>query len=244
MLLDLDLVRETGRDAACLCLASQQTIAESAQRPEAFLHPEELAYLRSLTAEKRKREFTLGRHAAKQALARLDGALLGPQVHIRPGVFGQPVVTPSGALPLSVCITHSGSFAAAVAFPGGHPIGIDLEQIDPAQIEALKSQISEEELPQSLGEISQAERYARVWTVKEALSKILRCGLTTPFSVLALAGDPVLDGPAFSGQFRNFEQYRFLSLATSRMVFAIVYPRRTEAVFCTESALSFLAGSH
>jgi hypothetical protein len=79
--------------------------------------------------------------------------------------------------------------------------------------------------------------------VKEALSKILRCGLTCPFTVFQLSEDSKMKGCLFTGGFVNFPQYQFISLATEKMAFAIVFPRRTEAQFYRKSIMEFLKPS-
>jgi len=79
-------------------------------------------------------------------------------IHIRPGVFQQPVVSGPGCEDLSICITHSGTLAAAVAFPTGHPLGIDLEWHDHALVETLKEHVAPHELPPAALCASETER--------------------------------------------------------------------------------------
>ncbi len=164
-----------------------------------------------------------------------------PEIHIRPGVFQQPVVIGPGCGELSACITHSGTFAAAIAFPTGHPMGIDIEWHDNAVLETLKQHVETHELPPTELCASEAERYTRVWTVKESLSKILKCGLTTPFSILRLRADPSAGGPVWSGGFENFSQYRFISLCSKELSFALVHPGRTTVVVALEKIIHFTA---
>ena len=253
LLLQLELKRDSGRQTACLFLAHDSQYAALSTRPESLLHTEELKYFHSLSALKRKKDYLLGRYAAKRALLSLSltrsapavlsppGIHFAPAIYIRPGVFQQPVVSGPGCEDLSVCITHSGTLAAAVAFPTGHPLGIDLEWHDEALVETLKQHIDPHELPPAELCASEAERYTRVWTVKESLSKILRCGLTTPFSVLRLQAGPVASGRVWSGGFENFSQYRFISLCSQRLSFALVHPGRTNVGVALEQIINFAA---
>jgi phosphopantetheinyl transferase len=227
LLLKVELQRESGCQTACLLLTHSSHYPELSERPESVLHPEELKYFHSLHALKRKKDFLLGRYAAKRALLNLAVTHSAPAIHIRSGVFQQPVVSGPGCEELSVCITHSGTIAAAIAFPTGHPLGIDIEWHDDALVETLKNHIDHHELPPADLCDSEAERYTRVWTVKESLSKILQCGLTTPFSVFRLQADPVTRGGVWSGGFENFAQYRFISICSEKLSFALVHPGRT-----------------
>jgi phosphopantetheinyl transferase len=149
------------------------------------------------------------------------------------------VVIGLGCEELSACITHSGNFAVAIAFPTGHPIGIDIEWHDNAVLETLKQHVDTHELPPAELCASEAERYIRVWTVKESLSKILQCGLTTPFSILKLRAEPSVEGRVWSGEFENFSQYRFISLSSPKLSFALVHPRRTKVLLPPEQIISF-----
>ena len=239
LLLRLELERESGRQTACLLLVHASKYAVLSGQPESVLHPEELKYFHSLSALKRKTDYLLGRYAAKRALLSLSPTPSAPDIHIRPGVFQQPVVIGRGCEELSACITHSGTFAAAIAFPTGHPLGIDIEWHDNAVLETLKQHVETPELPPTELCASEAERYIRVWTVKESLSKILQCGLTTPFSVLKLRADPIPNRRAWSGEFENFSQYRFISLSSPQLSFALVHPRRTKVVLPIEQIINF-----
>jgi 4'-phosphopantetheinyl transferase len=239
LLLNVELERESGRQTACLFLIHVSQYAALSSQPEAVLHAEELKYFHSLSALKRKKDYLLGRYAAKRALLYLSQTASAPEIHIRPGVFQQPVVIGPACEELSACITHSGTFAAAIAFPTGHPLGIDLEWHDDAVLETLKQHVETPELPPTELCASEAERYIRVWTVKESLSKILQCGLTTPFSVLKLRADPVPNGRAWSGEFENFSQYRFISLSSPKLSLALVHPRRTKVMLPIEQIINF-----
>ena len=240
LLLKVLLQRSADLESACLFLVHDLQYAELAERPESVLHAQELKYFNSLSALKRKKDFLLGRYAAKRALHDLTHTGSAPAIHIRSGVFQQPVVSGPGCEQLSVCITHSGSVAAAIAFPTGHPLGIDIEWHDNTLLETLSNHIRAHELPPAELCASEAERYTRVWTVKESLSKILQCGLTTPFWVFNLCGDPVSTPGVWQGGFENFGQYRFISLCSQKLSFALVHPGRTTVVVPLQQIINFI----
>lgn len=169
----------------------------------------------------------LGRVAAKKAIAVLRPDLPSRDVAIDGGVFQQPVVWSRDALPVNVSITHTGFLASAVAFPAGHPLGIDMERIDSADIETIKTQVSIGEVPAASPGSTEAERFTRVWTIKEALSKILGCGMMTPFSLFTPIDAEFWRDGSYRGGFKFFPQYRFVSVTTSQVALALVHPART-----------------
>lgn len=228
--INLDLERENQTERSCLILIDEAYYQKLVAKPETILHPEELKYFESLKALKRKKEYFLGRFAAKHALLRLTGGLSLSEILIKPGVFQQPIAVGSGCDRYSVCISHSGNIAAGIAYPSGHPLGIDIEWYEDKNLETLKSQIESKEIPDMSGCRTESERYTRAWTVKESLSKVLRCGLTTPISVLALNPEPQIKHGLWSGGFENFGQYRFLSISSDKFAFAITHPGRTKLV--------------
>jgi 4'-phosphopantetheinyl transferase EntD len=91
---------------------------------EAMLFPEEQALL-TRAVDKRRREFTTGRHCARRALASLGIA----PVPILPGLRGAPQWPPA----IVGSITHCASYRAAAVAPAARvaTIGIDAEPHGP-----------------------------------------------------------------------------------------------------------------
>ena len=242
LLLDLELKRDSHSDHACLSLAHYSLYPELTQSAASFLHPRELAYFNSLSELKRKTDFLMGRYAAKLALKRLIPGAHGSDIDIRPGVFQQPLVTGPACQGVSVCITHSAHLSAALAFPTSHPVGIDLEAIEASHLPSLQEHVETSEFPADVRSIDEdIASYTRAWTIKEALSKVLRCGLMTPFSVLRLADDGAIQNQTWSGGFENFHQYRYLSLASPKFAFALVHPGRTQPIIALEQIQAFVS---
>ena len=189
-----------------------------------ILHPSERRYFCSLPAERRKVTYLLGRYAAKQALSLLLGEPDCSRIEIASGVLDQPVVRYPASEPFDVSISHTDAVACAIAFPALLPMAIDIEQIDRRRSEVMKTQILPYELDEAVRRGTAEESApALVWTAKEALSKVLRCGLTCPFDLLAI--DRIESGGRPStGTFRHFGQYKFHSWIRGEVVATIVLP--------------------
>ena len=176
------------------------------------LHEVERAYLATLTAPRRRQSYLLGRLAARRALGRLLGAEQVARLAMGRGVFGQPVLEHDGA-GFGVSITHTGDVGAAVAYPLGFPMGIDVEGAQPERVGTMQTQFTTEEL-QTVAEMPEERRCVAttaIWTAKEALSKVMGCGMTGGFKILAVK-DVSASAEGFSGYFETFYQYQFLSL--------------------------------
>jgi 4'-phosphopantetheinyl transferase EntD len=195
-----------------------------------FLHPHELAQYEKLTVPRRRSSFLLGRYVAKQALATLLRESAPARIEIAPGVFTQPVVKFPTSEPVGVSITHAGELACALAFPEIHPMGIDVERLDGKSLEAMKSQILPDELrPEALDRVSELVRCTVIWTAKEALSKVLTCGLMCPFALLETV-DLQPEAAGYGGHFRHFGQYKFHARVVHDHVLSIVLPKWTTMV--------------
>jgi 4'-phosphopantetheinyl transferase len=174
---------------------------------------------------KRRQEFFLGRYAAKTALAVWNRRPSLAEFTIVPGAFEQPVVVePSAA---DVTLAHTANVAIAVAHERGHPLGIDVEVVDAERIEVLRSQVGRGEVPAGFP-FPEHEALFLAWSAKEALSKALRCGLTCPFELLAVA-DLRADATGLcTGAFANFGQYRFASWIAGGRTFALAASRNAK----------------
>ena len=126
-----------------------------------------------MSSLRRRRDFELGRHAAHCAVGALFAAHDVRRDRIASGVFDQPVLEGPAAARLDVTLSHSGGLAAAVAFPRGHPLGLDLERLDPDRAAPLAAYASaaEQSLVDDLG-LDELQAVTRLWTAKEALSKV------------------------------------------------------------------------
>src|SRR5258708_15916106 len=112
-----------------------------------FLGPLETAYFSTLRSERRRNSYLLGRYAAKLALREPLSERNPKGVEILKGVFEQPIVHSGGKGGWGVTISHSDSLAVCLAFPAGHPFGVDVERFDQARQETIRSQLPPPALP-------------------------------------------------------------------------------------------------
>lgn len=222
------LARQDSHYSAALAWASTSEYDALAKSLQMFLTSVESLYFRSLPADRRKKSYLLGRYAAKQALRAMSPGLDPSKIEVASGVFQYPVVRPALAEPTGVSISHSELVACALGYSEMHPLAIDVEDLVPDRSEVMKTQILPREL-EAAGAVwpfPSQHRCTMIWTAKEALSKMLRCGMTCPYSILAVK-DLYSEGRTFGGQFENFGQYRFQTWIGSASVMSIVLPRNS-----------------
>ena len=163
-----------------------------------FLLPEELAEGARFRHPGRRRQWLLGRAAAKVLLLRLRGvggnAAAARSLRIVRQDAGWPqACTAAGEpLPLSLSISHSGERALCAVCPKAvGALGADLEKIEPRSAAFLEDFYTEAER-RLLSRLSGRERETAVnavWSLKEALLKALWSGLrrrATDIEILSL----------------------------------------------------------
>jgi hypothetical protein len=85
---------------------------------------------------------------------------------------GQPLVPG-----LAVSVSHTHQLVAVAASTDG-PIGVDLEEVQPRQVQELADRwFAPEELAWMSGQPNQLDGFLRLWTAKEAVGKALGRGL-------------------------------------------------------------------
>lgn len=195
-----------------------------------FLTRFELDFFEDLSSCTRQKSYLMGRFTAKVALGNL---LKEPNLHkigISPGVFGQPGVVYWCEDAPGISISHCDEFAAAIAFPNGHPCGIDIETISFTQVDAIRSQLSHSELKWAAeADGSFAQNCTLVWTAKEALSKVLKCGLMSPMEILEISQVLPLGEGLWEAHYCNFPQYKSLCWTNGLAAMSLAMPRKSVA---------------
>ena len=223
----LTLTRPAETLHAGLCVSQFPTFENYEEFSDLF-HPEERAYYKTLQFEKRIHSYLIGHLTGKKAIASLIGNDNLARIIIRSGIFRQPIATCENQQNIQVSISHCDNFGAAIAFPEAHPMGIDIERINSEQNEAIGREASEFEirLIQRLP-FDYEVMLTLLWTVKEALSKILRTGLTASFKIYEIAKIETQSDSLIS-IYKNFAQYKALSFMLDHYICTIAYPLKTE----------------
>lgn len=144
------------------------------------------------------------------------------------GIFGQPVIKYRSSL-WDVSISHCQELAVALAFPLVHPMGVDIETVDGGRMNAMKSQftLDENQWVMSKGPLNEAKLSTVVWTVKEGISKLIKSGFMSPFSIyeLDLKKSEFTEPSLHVNYFKNFGQYKAVSLVSDQHVLSLVLPK-------------------
>ena len=200
-----------------------------------YLHVKERTYFTSLQYPKRQYSYLLGRFCAKHAISDYlqDKNLLSTL--IENGVFNQPIVYHSSPTDVQISISHTDSMGAALAFPNAHPMGIDLEMINKAHTITIKSQLtSMEQQKAALFSENEPMILTLLWTVKEALSKAIKCGFMISFDLFEI--EEMKDkGNYVESTFKHFQQFRAISFPLAETVCSLVYPTGTHLLFDIEA---------
>ncbi|MCP3137806.1 4'-phosphopantetheinyl transferase family protein [Pyxidicoccus xibeiensis] len=224
----LGMVRHGVAVPGVLTCVHLESAAALEARHLTLLHEKERQRLEELRADSRRLGFFLGRVAGKLSVRALGITAPLHAVEIAPGVFEQPIVKGTGDEPPLVSLSHTRAVAVAVACGPEHILGVDVELVDPQRTEVFESVMPPRELAMARHAPASGDLAVNVlWAMKEALSKALRCGLTTPFEILETdAFEPHSDG-GWSCLFRNFAQYRARAWVLGSHVVAVVTPKHS-----------------
>jgi phosphopantetheinyl transferase len=184
------LVKDTGGRHCPDCLA------------ETILGPKEQHTWQELgRSEKRRRQWLLGRLAAKKAVSQFLKDRLGLElplshVDILKTDQGRPIV---GKLirdkliaPLSISIAHSGPYAVGLAGIGTG-LGIDIEPLDSIYegFEKIVLTLDEGAIIHGLPDFGRNEWLMRLWCAKEAVVKAIGIGMVGgPHNIVTLKMEP------------------------------------------------------
>lgn len=221
----LPLIREGQTFYACAVMARGEWAMGAP--PAGQLHPEEKAIYDAFPSRRRKESFLLGRLSARQAVLGLTGISNSHALWIDSGVFQFPVVRGAGLQNIQVSISHCDAIGFSVAFPEAHPLGVDVEKIGGETADAVLSQLTgkEQMLMRACGQ-DHVAGYTAVFSMKEALSKILRTGMMLDFKFLEVEEIKVLKD-ALTCTFTHFGQYKAFACFKEPHVFSMALPRRT-----------------
>jgi len=193
-----------------------------------ILHPGEMAYFITLKHERRQKSYLMGRYAGKKVLSSYFNESNLTAIEIVQGIFGQPIVRYLSREMPGISLSHDNSFAAAIAFPDTHPMALDIETADEDKVKVIKSQLTDAEAEFVMsGMLPEYLLCTLFWTAKEAMSKILKCGLTIRFALLEVEiSESDCLTKEFHITFKNFPQYQAFGWILGNRVLTIAYPAK------------------
>jgi 4'-phosphopantetheinyl transferase len=225
----LPLKRENTTYQLAFALVSA-SLEKLCQEATSFLHPKEQIFFQTLSFKRRQQSYLLGRYSSKIAATLYYKTSLLTDFWLESGIFGQPLLYSSldlGNEKIQISLSHSENRAVAVVFPEAHPLSIDIEKIEKERSFALQSSFSleEQEKFQSLS-CPLEKSFTLFWTAKEALSKVLKCGLMCALPILEIE-TLTPHSSFFQSTFKNFKQYQAFSFLFSSFACSLLLPRRT-----------------
>jgi len=220
------LQRAGGLFPAAIAAVNQPFVVLKETR-HSFLHVNELSFFDTLKMPKVQYSYLLGRYAAKRALGAFMDNILLTDVQITSGIFQQPVLYLANGGNIQLSIAHTGEMGVAVVFPEGHPMGVDVEAVDPKQSDTIREILTSDERNKlHLVNSDVNKGLSLFWTIKEALSKVLKTGLMTPLHLYEIESVELLDDIVICN-FINFPQYKSLSWISGNHAWSIVLPRKS-----------------
>jgi len=223
--------QNTFKAQLCLSTSALHSLKKEATH---FLTAEEQDYFSTLLYECHQHSYLLGRYCAKQAAANYNNLPI-TQLHniqIKAGIFQQPLIQGKNISNTQITLSHCDDLAIALAFPDTIILGIDLETIKPHKATTMQSQMTAFELDivkQLFPTTKFTLSLALLWTVKEALSKALRVGLTIPFEMLAIETIQAKNHVWIS-EFQHFMQYQAVSFQLDEFICSLVFPKSLQCV--------------
>ena len=202
-----------------------------------FLSNSELNIFGQLKFEQKKKSFLQSRHLAKNILAKYLGEEDFREISISHGIFSHPLVNyPTDKMP-TISISHTKTQAACIVSSAIFPTGIDIERVTKNAKENILSQTTLHERKTILHQENENTFYTRIWTIKEALSKVLKTGIMTPFRVYEINDIIRKKNYTISG-FSNFSQYQAISFQYEKNIISFILPTNIKILNYDE--ISFL----
>ncbi|OJX13878.1 MAG: hypothetical protein BGO77_00995 [Caedibacter sp. 37-49] len=203
-----------------LCLACTDFEELKRVRKE-LLHPLECLVYEEMSYRNRQYGYLIGRYCAKRALNAITQKKPS-ELFIDNGVFHQPLVSLKN---IQVSISHTESLGGAISFIESFPMAIDVESLEERKEKTIYPLLSDQEhlLVSSCDSTSPMIMF---WTIKEALSKAIKCGLSVPLDLLEIESIQENNG-FYISSYKNFSQYQAISFFLTNAVCTIAFPKNT-----------------
>lgn len=183
----ITLIDKPYRIERCCPVESESLLQRlKAGRARGYLSPIEMVTVIGFTSDKRRQDWLAGRLATKrlmQAILEEEGTRLTlPEIEVLNHENGAPYVRLPGHkeyLRRHLSISHTSTCAAAAVAQPGHRVGIDVEIPERRAMSFLELVSHPDERDSAF--FNDPHESTRVWTLKEAVSKVLGTGLSVGF---------------------------------------------------------------
>lgn len=215
----LNFRRQTSEHSAYLSLCSK--LLPGLDHAKVLSRREQAQY--DMYSGCRQTEYLLSRWLTKDLVRRFYIEKSWPEIEVASSVFGQPVLCDTGCgHNLRLSISHKKELAGSLVFDAEHPMALDIEQMQ-YPVSLLRT-IEEDEL-QALEKNGLSAMHA--WSAKEALSKVLGCGITVDKRLFKTT-DWQQQKHFYTGEYAHFLQYRFIGFIVSEHIITLAFPRNSE----------------
>jgi len=196
-----------------------------------FLTKSEIDKFEKLQYVKRQTTYLLGRYASKMAVAKYLNEENFKAIEIKTATLEHPVVMHLSYETPEITLSHAGNIAIAIAHEPGHVLGVDIEKFDPSKLKVFQHEMTpnEIELCQDY-DGDQAIIANSIWTVKESLSKAIKCGFMVPFKLLEVKEIVKVGKISFLSTFKNFAHFKCYTYLLKGYILSIVVPIKTTIV--------------
>ena len=203
-----------------MCARYSAHVGFNLENIEEWLSDKELESANSFGIEKRKKQYCLGRITTKKALSLFTNEVIFKDISVVNEKSGYPIIKNSL---YSTSITHADEIVASLVFKKEFSFGIDVQDIRARAIKIMKYITSDgEQIPNN------PESLTMAWTMKESLSKALKCGFRIPFEELELV-DLFQKENIFFCSYAKHREFKGIALVAGNSSFAITYQAEFEA---------------
>jgi phosphopantetheinyl transferase len=200
--------------------------AELQRNIHTYLSSQELAKYYTFSSELRAHSYLLGRRCAKELLVKFF-SLNSNTMTIENSVFGHPIIMDNN-LNYSLSLSHCGNTAVALMFPNSHPMGVDIESISPDKDDILLEYLTPSEIELIKSHIAGELMPLIFWSAREALAKILLCGISVPKDILAIK-NVELHEDIYCVYFKNFFQIKaYIKVLAGKYILSLALPANVE----------------
>lgn len=202
-----------------------------------FLNNSEYKIFEEFKFEQKRKSFLQSRYLAKNVLSKyLEEADL-TKIMITHGIFGHPLVNYLTKKMPILSISHTRTHTACIVSSAKYPTAIDIEKVTKNSKEDILSQTTLHERKIIGHQEGENRFYTRIWTIKEALSKVLKTGIMTPFNIYEI-NDIIYSKNYTVSRFSNFSQYQAISFQYEKNIISFILP--TDIKILNYDEISFL----